>query len=82
RRAVRKPDSTVALRYCYLHLYANDLDGADFGLLSRKQDATTRLGVLLRLFAPETPWLRLEQRRLTTELRDYGHLIAAFSPEE
>lgn len=82
RRRRAKPSSAAMLRYCYLQLYLNDLDGADFGLLSRKQDAATRLGILLRLFAPEVPWQRVKDRQLSHELRDYGHLIITFSPEE
>jgi hypothetical protein len=76
------PNARLVLRYVYLQLYRRDLEGQDYRLTTSLDDARTRLGILLPLFAPETPWLRVNDRSLARSFRRYGHLVAAFKPGE
>ena len=76
------PDPRLVLRYAYLLLYRRDLEGAQYRLVTSLDDSRTRLGILLPLFAPETPWLRVDERSLSRTFRVYGHLAVSLDPNE
>lgn len=77
-----RPEPMVALRYAYHHLYRRDLDQDNYALLWRKEDAAARLGILLRILSPESPWLSLDERGLSATLGHYGHVLATFASED
>ncbi|MFB6418577.1 hypothetical protein [Bradyrhizobium tunisiense] len=72
------PHPKTVLQYCFFQLLKRDLEGhggRTFGIL---KDARTRLGLLLALIIPETPWIPAEERELSTKLSSYGHFLASF----
>ncbi|WP_316159300.1 hypothetical protein [Bradyrhizobium sp. SZCCHNRI3042] len=72
------PDPKTVLQYCYFQLLKRDLEGHGGRTLAVLKDARTRLGLLLTLIIPETPWIPAEERELSTTLSSYGHFLAAF----
>ncbi|MER8513714.1 hypothetical protein NKH47_12270 [Mesorhizobium sp. M1060] len=74
------PDPLTALRFAYLCLYRINIEGRDYQLLRVHEDAATRLSLLLPLFAPETPWLGLKDRTLSSRVP--SHISFAFEPRE
>lgn len=80
--AAALPDPTLAIRYAFLQLYQSDLNGDAFRHQALLDDATLRLSMLMPLFEPEAPWLRIKDMVLGDTLRHYRHLIQAFTPTE
>ncbi|MET4331019.1 hypothetical protein ABIB80_006877 [Bradyrhizobium sp. i1.15.2] len=67
RRDAPRPDAITVLRYAYQRWFTDYLEGADYRLLSELDDPSLRLRLLLPLFDPSRPWLRLADRRLHWE---------------
>jgi hypothetical protein len=76
------PDPAIVLRYCFMNLYRRDIEGKDYRLLTIEENAYARLGILLPLFTPSSPWLVSAERRLENDLGKHGHLKRAFEATE
>ncbi len=76
------PDERTVLRYAFLRLYRDYLEGSGYRLLQQMADPDLRLRVLLPFFDPTSPWLAAHERDLGENLDEYEFLSRSFSPRE
>lgn len=77
-----EPDGRTVLRYAFLRLYRDYLEGSDYRLLQELDDPDLRLRLLLPFFEPSKPWLASSERNLSDTLESYNFLYETFSPRE